>query len=327
MPVVRKVVSTRVEYKKPEKIAPIFGLKEFYEKRNKILITRGTGGLGDILMHRMIFEDFHKLIPDVLIHFACPKQYVDAVNDHPFIDKVFPLEEVKRHDYIISYVTTTACGRYELKIAPRCDKHRSDIWAEIICGLNLTNHEMHFRLTEEEKREGKQLIESKRNTDGPAVLLAPISAMQDKNLSEQQILGIVQELRQRGCYIFGLHNHPIYPLLQNDIPTISKVKIRQWLGIVNQADYIISVDTSQFHCAGGMKKPVVGLFTFANGLVYGQYYPTAEIVQGPCPVGYNGCFNWTACPARTKSKPVPCCTELKVPSVMEAFDRLVLRST
>lgn len=35
-------------------------LKTFNNRKNKILIYRQYGGLGDILMMRMIFEDFKK---------------------------------------------------------------------------------------------------------------------------------------------------------------------------------------------------------------------------------------------------------------------------
>ena len=32
-------------------------LKQFHERKNNVLIHRVCGGLGDILMHRMLFED------------------------------------------------------------------------------------------------------------------------------------------------------------------------------------------------------------------------------------------------------------------------------
>jgi hypothetical protein len=113
-----KIVSRRVERRSPEKIVRILNLRDFYAKRNKILIVRSVGGLGDIFMHRMIFEDFKRIMPDAEIHFACPKIYHDALIDHPFIDKVLDSATVDKSDYIISYNTTTACGRYEMKMAP-----------------------------------------------------------------------------------------------------------------------------------------------------------------------------------------------------------------
>jgi len=39
-------------------------VRQYAEKKNQLLVVRGTGGLGDILMHRMLFEDFKLLLPD-----------------------------------------------------------------------------------------------------------------------------------------------------------------------------------------------------------------------------------------------------------------------
>lgn len=325
MPVVRKkVIGRRTEYVRPEKLQRTLSLKEFYEKRNKILILRGVGGLGDILMHRMMFEDFKKLMPDAEIHFACPRMYHDAIADHPFIDKILDVPEAQKHEYIVHYNTTVACGRYEMRIAPAADKHRSDIWAEH-CGLTLTNHDMHFCLTEHDKAEGRKIIEMFRDRPGKIVAFAPISAMQQKNLSNNIITNVVRGLQERGYYVFGLHKEPIYSMLQNDTPIIAERNLRKWLAIVSQIDYAISVDTAAFHCAGGMKKPTVGIFTFVNSKAYSQYYPNVELVQGPCPFNYSGCYNWTNCPELKfkKDKLIPCCLGLQSDNILAAFDKLV----
>lgn len=323
MPVVRsekRIVSTRTEIGRPVRLKRTLNIKEFCEKRNKILIVRGVGGLGDILMHRMIFEDFKITMPDAEVYFACPQQYHDAVKDHPFVNKILGTENIDRESYMVSYNTSTACGRYEMKIAPLSDLHRSDIWANH-CGLSLTRHDMHFRLTEEEIKTGKELIESKRDRDGPIVILSPVSAMANKNLWDQQLLGVVAGLHKRNCCVVALHSTPLYPLVKNDVPFFSKLNLRHWLAVIHEADYVVSVDTATFHCAGGMRKPVVGIYTFVNGKTYSKYYPTAEIVQGPCPFGHTGCYNWTICPKTDKLK--PCLLGLTAESVLSGVDKML----
>ena len=317
MPVVQQKIRRKSSLR-PEKITSILNLREFSDKRNKVLFLRGTGGLGDILMHRMLFEDIKKLNPQAEIHFACPKKYHDAVVDHPFIDRILDVEEVQREEYLVFYNTTTACGRYEMGIAPLSGKHRSDIWANH-CGFDLTKHDMQISVTENEKSVGKKIIEDARDRDGPSVALCPVSAMLTKNLLGHQMVGVVDELRKKGCYVFGLHSMPVETLLQEDVPMIQGLKIRPWMSVINQADYVISVDTSHFHCAGGMKKPLTGIFTFADGLVYGKYFD-CEIVQkhrdrdpewtcGPC-------YNWCDC-TKTKEDLKPCLTEISVEDIME----------
>lgn len=322
MPVIqqRRPISTIKSQPRPNKIQRVLSLKEFYERRNKILVFRNTGGLGDILMHRMMFEDFHRVMPDIELHFACPPQYHSAVEDHPYVSKILNSFEVQRRNYIVHYNTTTACGRYEMKIAPYSDKHRSDIWADQ-CGLILTNHNMHINLTDKEKQYGKDLIEQYRDCQGPAVCISPISAMNNKDLLPDQITGIVKGLKERGYYAFGLHNHPLYTFIKNKIPSISNTSIREWMGILNQTDYVISVDTAAFHCAGGMGKPLLGIFTFVNSKTYSKYYPKVELIQGNCPDGHIGCYNWGICPYLNRPE-LPCRSNIKVDDILLNFDKL-----
>lgn len=323
MPVVKsKLVSRRTETPRPQKVRRNLGLKEYYQKRNKVLIIRGIGGLGDIFMHRMMFEDFKRIMPDAEIHFACPRYYHDALTDHPFIDKLLDLEEVQREDYIIIYNTTTACGREEMKLAPSAGPNRSDIWAAH-CGVVLTRHNMHISLTDEERTIGKFLIEHNRDREGSAVCLAPVSAMQTKNFMDHQILGLTKLLREKGLYVFALHNTPIPICYKHDIPMLDETKIRRWMGIIHEADYVISVDTAAFHCAGGMGKPVVGVFTWANGDAYGKHYKKAQIVQGPCPLAHRGCYNWPQCPVTEPLK--PCLTEITPEMVMNEVNTMLAK--
>ena len=183
---------------------------------------------------------------------------------------------------------------------------------------------MHIQLSPKEIEIGTDIIERNRDRKGPIVALAPISAMQHKNLNPTLILETVNGLRDRGCYVFALHHDPIQCVLSNDIPMINESKIRNWMSIINQSDAIISVDTSSFHCAGGLKKPVVGIFTFANSDAYGRHYDTKELVQGPCPLNYRGCYDWGECPGK-KDPILPCCANLKSTEILEAFDKLSLR--
>jgi ADP-heptose:LPS heptosyltransferase len=320
---VSKIITQNITRKKPVRLDRILNIQEFYEKRNKILITRNIGGLGDIFMHRMMFEDFKKLMPDAEIHFACPYQYHDALIDHPFIDKILDCGTVDKTEYIISYNTTSACGRYELRMAPFSGLHRSDIWAEH-CGLKLNNHDMHIHLTDEEIKKGKDKLESCRNRQGPIALVCPISAMTNKNLLDWQLEHVVKDLYEKGCFVVGLHTTPILPLNKLEVPVISQVNLREWMSIIYNADYVVSVDTSAFHCAGGMGKPLVGIFTFADGAVYGRYY-NFNLVQkhrSLDPLWVCGpCYNWGMCP-KTKDIIKPCLTEISKDMLSQAIDNM-----
>lgn len=323
MPV--KIVSNRAVQRRPEKLERTYGIREYWEKKDTILVLRSVGGLGDILMHRMIFEDIKLLVPDVKIHFACPKVYHDVVADHPYIDKVLPSETVNHRDYYKHYNTSSICGRVEMQLAPKIAPHRSDIWAER-CGLTLKNHNMHIHLTDDELQTARKVLEANRTRSGPMVALCPFSAMQLKNLLPHQIVGVTTELHKRGYCVVGLHRDPILELEEIGVPTIVPLgerNLRLWMSIIHEIDYVVTVDTAAFHCAGGMGKPAVGIFTFVSGEAYGQYYPSIEIVQGPCPLAHIGCYNISLCPKR--GIPKPCLEGITVKGITEAFSRMAQR--
>jgi ADP-heptose:LPS heptosyltransferase len=279
--------------------------------------------LGDILVHRMMFEDIKK--SGLEIHFACPKQYHAAVQDHPYLDKVLDSETVSPYEYLASYNTTTACGRYESRIAPLSGLHRSDIWSKH-CGFDLTNHEMHINLSQEEVMFGKNLLCGLNTRMKPTVAVCPVSAQGSKNLVGVQVSGVIDGLRDMGFMPFGLHTKPVPEIDAKKSPMVHGLDIRQWMGVMNAADYVVAVDTSAFHLAGGLKKPLVGIFSFADGDVYSKYYPSVELIQkhrnrdpewtcGPC-------YAWVTCP-KSKLLRKPCITEITAQQIMDGFSRLL----
>ncbi len=301
-------------------------LEKYYHKRNKILILRRSGGLGDILMHRMLFEDFKKIDPEFEITFACPAKYHCVVEDHPYIDRLERDDEVNPKDYVIYYDTSTACIQYEIKKSPFSGKHRSDIWAEDACGVNLTSHEMHFNLDKETIEKGKNELKRIRyleKASGPSVIVCPTSAISQKDLTIQQLKWIVKKLRNEGCHVDFLHTAPVTGAEDLSVSTLYGYKIKESMALINAADYIISVDTAGFHLAGGMKKPLMGIFSFTDGKVYGKYYDFVLVQKhrddgnwdcGPC-------YNWINCPV-SKEKIKPCLTEITQKMINKGIDKM-----
>lgn len=294
-------------------------LKDFHNKKNKILVIRSTGGLGDILMHRMMFEDFKRVMPEAELTFACPKKYHEVAEDHPFIDHLVDCEGVSKYEFALYYNTTSICNRHELARAPFSEKNRSDIWANH-CGVLLSNHNMHLNVKDEYIKKGKYLLRKiSNNFDGPIVILSPVSAMTVKNLLPDQLQAVVNHLKSKNCFVVGLHNKEInFP-----IPQLNYLSIKEWMGVVAASDYVVSVDTSTFHLAGGLGKPLTGIFTFADGKVYGKYYNFVLVQKhrddgnwdcGPC-------YHWVKCP-KTKKIPKPCLTELTPESICNGIDKM-----
>lgn len=301
-----------------------FSIRKFYEKRNQVLIIRETGGLGDILMHRMMFEDMKALWPDCQLIFACQQKYFDAVKDHPFLDAVIDMAHANPLDYVVAYNTTSACTRHEMQVAPFSDKNRSDIWANH-CGVSLKNHNMHFRLDNRHRDTiAARINKLRENHTGPVVCLCPFSAMKVKNLTTQQMQELVRGIQDMGAFVVALHYMPVLELEALGVPTLVGLNTKEWFGAIDACDYVVSVDTAAFHFAGGRGKPLTGIFTCFDGKQYGKYY-NFELVQkhrdngdwdcGPCYV-FNSC---PKCP----TNPKPCLTELTSQMMLDAVQTMM----
>lgn len=295
-------------------------LKEYYDKRNKVLIVRDTGGIGDILMSRMIFEDFKTVNPNSIVYFACPLKYHDLVKDHPYIDFVIDSQNYNLADYIITYNITAACGQYEKSIAPMSDLNRSDIWGNH-CGIRLTNHNMHLTIDDDVQLKYKDHLDSLSNNK-PVVLFSPLSAIKSKDLDVTQTQEVIDELELNGYTVICLNKETIKYITA---PTIVTNSFLDFLGYIKAADYIISVDTATFHAAGGLDKPTVGIFSWADGKAYGKWYKKWILVQRHRDNGNwscGPCYMWNTCPKVQDQSRKPCITEITSTEIIEAAMKL-----
>lgn len=311
--------------KKPKK--PL-SLRDYFDRRNKILIKRRAGGFGDILMQRMLFEDIKINFPEFELFFTCPFSFLDMAKNNPFCT-VLDLGLVKDEDYGIIYDISTCCRVHEIKYGADNKMHRSDIWAEF-CGIKLENHNMHLKSDPEMNKICKQVLDHYNKDKKPTLLLATNSChyMPDgdqddfgvaKSLLPHQIEGIVNKLKD-DYFIYTVHTER--QAVYEDLPVtqISGIHPQAWISLVDLADYVISIDTATFHLAGGLKKPLVGVFAFTDGKIYGKYYDFVLVQKhrdnknwdcGPC-------FNLGFCP-KTEGYPKPCLTELTANDILEGF--------
>ncbi len=299
-------------------------LRDFHEIRNRVLVLRQVGGLGDILMHRMIFEDFKKAYPDSHIVFACPQKYHRLALDHPFVDELADAGEVDARDYLAVYNTSTICGRYESQLSPHSDRHRSDIWANH-CGIELENHDMHLNLRSTVVEKGWEIVRGL--TDKPNIFFCPVSAMKNKNLQGEQVTEVVKGLRDMGLFVFSCHTGPIREFDKLEVPVIRGLNVEQWAGLVNAADYVLTVDTATFHLAGGLEKPMTGVFAWTDGKIYGKYFDFILVQKhrdngdwdcGPC-------YLWSDCCKDKVNNRKPCITEITAEMVLDGVKQMLER--
>jgi ADP-heptose:LPS heptosyltransferase len=297
-------------------------LKDFASIRNDILFNHGAGGLGDILIHRMLFETVKNTYPDFRISFACLREYFPAVEDHPYIDKLIDQHEVTTENFLVSFNTgIPISNRYETKYGVDCKYNRADIWSKS-CGFDLQTHDMMFRLDEQLIAKCRQeLLSLCRDANNPIILFCPVSKVATKTLLSTQVKWIVQSCGDRN--LIGINNEPVRSIQKLGLPGVYGRSLKEWMHFVAAADYVISVDSATFHLAGGLKKPLLGIFTFANGKTYGQHYEFVLLQKhkddgnwecGPC-------YNYKTC-CKSKHEIKPCLAELGERDFRQAVEKL-----
>ena len=322
-------------------------LRDFYNKRNKVLIIRNSRGIGDILNCRMLFKNFKDLEPNIHLTFACFEDYVELVKDHPYLDSVISVDEINKNNYMTSYDISNCCIQYESREMGRNIKHRAEIWANH-CGIELTNHDMCLPfITNEKMIDGslalKQLRDAsqlKHNKNGPSVLFTPLAYEKLRSLTLEQISGTVQHMRKKGLFVYSAHNTTVEVLSKLEIPVLVGKTLTDWMSYVHAADYVVTADTSSFHYAGGIKKPLTGIFTHVDGKLRGKFYDFILVQKhrdnGDWPCG--PCYNYLYCSHPKCDAPVvgpnnqrtplglrPCLTELTNDEITAGIDKMLLK--
>lgn len=302
-------------------------LQEFNEKRNEILIIRDRRGLGDILMCRMMFEDFARVMPDIKIVFACPSEYHDYIKDHPYIHKVIDCKNIKKSDYLVCYDISNCCIYYESLKGKNIDKHRSDIWAEY-CGVKLIHHNMFLpfisdKLIEETNNKLNKISNLKK------ILFNPFAYDALRTLNDKQIIEVVNYLKTKNLFIYTISLEESELLSKLGVTVFTDLENNEWLSYIHAADYVVTVDTALFHYAGGIKKPMVGIFTHIDGNYRGKYFDFILVQKNQwkdCP-----CYNYSTCShpnctSKDYFTPKPCLTELTGEEIIDGIEKMLKKN-
>ena len=274
-----------------------------------------------------MFEDFKKTGLD-FTH-ACPHPYNKAAENHPFMESLV-ISDVNERNYGAIYDITSACRAYESFHAPP-KKHRSDIWAEH-CGIKLENHNMFITTDELAVNKVQTYLNYWNPGKLPILLMATSSSFSEedfrkgKSLTDDQITLVVNQARSMGLLPIAIHHQyqQIYESLQVNQLVLP---VQEWIAAVSAGDYILSIDSATFHLAGGLKKPLIGIFTFTDGKVYGKYYDFVLVQKhrdngnwdcGPC-------FLSSLCPKEKCSPLKPCLTELSSGELIQGLTEALKR--
>ena len=290
--------------------------------KNKILILRHWGGVGDIINTRMIFYDLKKNFPNFEITYAIPENLKSLVIDHPYIDKIIDFSKANLDEYGFYGNISTACGEYESKRVPYVDKHRSDIWANSF-GLELTRHEADIRFSSQELKWADKWWKSHSLNHEIVVGLSPISAHPCKNLQKDKVQELIYWLNLYGFRVIIFHND----ITDFEMCLKPRLTLREWMVLVNKCDFIITVATSTFCLANALHKPTIAIFGNEDLEIYGKYFPEMFPIQrhrkrNPewqhCP-----CWQGLNCKIKKGVYPPPCLQSITVKEILDNVKKLV----
>jgi len=329
-----------LKIKRKEKSINEMPIREFYNKRNKIVIIRNSRGIGDILNCRMLFKNFKKIMPNLHLTFACFEEYFGLVS-HSCVDEVISANKVVKNDYMASYDISNCCIHYESREMSKNKKHRTEIWAEH-CGINLENHDMDLPFINKEKiSDGFTALKSIRQNNKPSVLFSPIAFEKLRSLTDEQIIGTIKVLREKGLFVYSAHNTKLDQLEKQGVPVLIGKTLEDWMSYIHAADYVVTADTSNFHYAGGIGKPMTGIFTHVDGKLRGKFYDFILVQKhrddGNWPCG-GPCYNYLYCSHPNCTEPVigpnnqrspngmrPCLTEITVDEIKVGIEKMLQR--
>lgn len=292
----------------------------YYNNRNKILLNHKIGGLGDVFLSRMLVKQIKSQIKNCSLDYACLPLYFDAISDHPLLDNIVDSRDVdvNKYGYEID-ISVKLPDIIEREESINCTRSRVEIWAD------LYNIEKNFDMMLTINKDCKSKIESilpKKNKK--LVGFCPISRMAIKSLSIEQQQSILKKILEYNVDIVGIHNKKLQAFENLNIQTLTNLNIKELIALVDYCDYIVSVDTSIFHIAGGLNKPLLGIFTYTDGYLYGKHYKKIIVQKhrlhdpswtcGPC-------YAKESCP-KSKLQLKPCLTELKDQDFVKGIEKL-----
>jgi ADP-heptose:LPS heptosyltransferase len=297
-------------------------------KKTKFLILRFSS-IGDIVLTTPVVRCLKLQYPNSEVHFATKTKFKVLVENNPFIDKYYLLEESlnsfiktlqsEKYDYIIDLhnnlrTTIIKIGLYEaktfsfdklnfqkwllvnLKVNKMPKIHIVDRYLKTVktFGIKNDNQGLDYFIPEKDIVN----LELKENFVAYAIGGQHFT----KKLPISKIIEICQKTNSKIILLGGKEDAEIgekvkLTLGDKIINTCGKYNLNQSASIINQAEYVISHDTGLMHIAAALKKRVISIWgnTVPEFGMY-PYITEYKIIENkniscrPCSkIGYDKC--------------------------------------
>jgi ADP-heptose:LPS heptosyltransferase len=241
---------------------------------HRILVTRGVGGIGDLLMMTPGIRALRAMNPQSEIVFAVPGYLVALLNGNPHCKVVdIATEGLDVRDFDAWYnLSDCPASRHESRTAPKVTLSRIELFAEGMgvepSDLECSGRQPVYVVSDDERKFARNFLSDKGS--GPFVAVQLQAA--DRYRDYPHLETVVKSLSEH-CDVLVFGDRPFSGFDYDRVTRVHGLDLRLAFAIVSQCDVVVAPDSSFIHLAGALNLACVALFGPIDGRMRTQDYP------------------------------------------------------
>jgi ADP-heptose:LPS heptosyltransferase len=241
---------------------------------HRILVTRGVGGIGDVLMMTPGIRALREMNPQSEIVFAVPANLVALLAGNPHC-KVMDIAEdgLDVRDFDAWYnLSDCPASRHESRTAPKVTLSRIELFAEGMgiepSNLARSGRQPVYVVSDEEREFGRAFL--RQRGTGPFVAVQLQAA--DRYRDYPHLESVVKSLAEH-CDVLVFGDKPFSGFEYDRVTRVYGLELRKAFAVVSQCNVVLAPDSSFIHLAGALNLACVALFGPIDGRMRTQDYP------------------------------------------------------
>jgi ADP-heptose:LPS heptosyltransferase len=278
------------------------------EKTRAILVTRNTGGIGDMLMITPAIRQIKKEHPNTPLIVNTTKQYgtrgvlFDVLKHNPYVDSVVESSELQNYEFgkIYNFNTQQEIGLETSK--DYYTSNRIDIFLDL-AKLKTDNYQPVYIVTEGEKEWAKKWIEKNVDPHRKTLIGIQIHTSTSKRswVEEKCILlalSLVNKWKDVSVLLFWEGLTKVFAPDYHHTYNLIGMPFRWVAALMNECEALVLPDSGLLHLAGALGKKTVALFGSTPPESRISHYPNAtgitmNLACSPC--WYERCYEEFKC--------------------------------
>jgi len=242
--------------------------------QHRILVTRGVGGIGDLLMMTPGIRVLREMNPQSEIVFAVPGHLMTLLNGNPHCTAVdIAAEGLDVRDFDAWYnLSDCPATRHESGTAPLVTLSRIELFAEGMgvepSDLACSGRRPVYLVSEEEQEFARSFLSHRGSGPFVAVQLQAADRYRDYPYLETVVKALAEH-----CDVFVFGDQPFSGFESDRVTRVHGLELRQAFAVVSQCNVVLAPDSSFIHLAGALNLPCIALFGPIDGRMRTQDYP------------------------------------------------------